>query len=146
MWITFSLFLRYSYFLASVQCENPSHNDKSFTAIPNMTGSIVPKWFGLRLGVHWKKLHLGKNKLQEISIFCPVVVATNYLNTSPGSTLGVLCHFSLCANLANKTLSPIMTPLPRIWTPNTLILCQTAFSQPLGHPDGGHNKAVIILA
>ncbi len=48
MWITFSLFLQYSYVLTSVQCENRSHNDKSFQAIPNMLGSIGPKWFGLR--------------------------------------------------------------------------------------------------
>ncbi len=48
MWITFYLFLQYSYIAASVQCENPSHNDKSFPAIPNMPGSIGPKWFGLR--------------------------------------------------------------------------------------------------
>ena len=48
MWITFSLFLQYSYISASVQCENCSHNDKSFPAIPNMPGSIGPKWFELR--------------------------------------------------------------------------------------------------
>ncbi len=30
--------------LASVQCENCSHNDKSFLAMPNMPGSIGPKW------------------------------------------------------------------------------------------------------
>jgi hypothetical protein len=47
MWITFSLFLQYSYVSASVQCENCSHNDKSFPAIPNMPGSIGPKWFKL---------------------------------------------------------------------------------------------------
>ncbi len=48
MWITFSLFLRYSYVKASVQCENRSHNDKSFTVIPNMPGSNGPKWIGLQ--------------------------------------------------------------------------------------------------
>jgi hypothetical protein len=48
MWITFSLFCQYSYVSASVQCENCSHNSKSFPAIPNMPGSIGPKWFGLR--------------------------------------------------------------------------------------------------
>jgi hypothetical protein len=48
MWITFSLFLQYSYVLASVQHENCFHNDKTFPAIPNMPGSIGPKWFGLR--------------------------------------------------------------------------------------------------
>ncbi len=48
MWITFSLFLQYSYVLASVQCENCSYNDYSFPAIPNMPGSIGPKWFGLQ--------------------------------------------------------------------------------------------------
>ncbi len=48
MWITFSHFLRYFYVLASVQCEKRSHNDKSFPVIPNMPGSIGPKWFGLR--------------------------------------------------------------------------------------------------
>jgi hypothetical protein len=37
-----------SYVLASVQCDNCSHNDKSFPAIPKMPGSIGPKWFGLR--------------------------------------------------------------------------------------------------
>ena len=45
--------------------------------------------------------------------------AKKYLNASPGSTSEVLCHFSLCANFGNKTLLPIMTPLPRNWTPNT---------------------------
>ncbi len=48
MWITFSLFLWYSYASASVQCEHHFHNDKSFPAIPNMLGSIGPKWFRLR--------------------------------------------------------------------------------------------------
>ncbi len=48
MWITFHLFLQYSYVLASVQCENRSHNDMSFLVIPNMPGSIGQKWFGLR--------------------------------------------------------------------------------------------------
>ncbi len=48
MWITFSLFLQYSYVSALVQCENHSHNDKSFPTIPNMQGSIGPKWFGFR--------------------------------------------------------------------------------------------------
>ncbi len=48
MWITFSLFLQYSYVLASVQCEICSRNDKSFPAIPNMHRSIGPKLFGLR--------------------------------------------------------------------------------------------------
>jgi hypothetical protein len=48
MWITFSLFLQYSYVLASVQCDNHFHNDKSFLVIPNMPGSIGPKWFGLQ--------------------------------------------------------------------------------------------------
>jgi hypothetical protein len=38
MWITFSLFLTYSYVMASVQCENCFYNDKSFLAIPNMPG------------------------------------------------------------------------------------------------------------
>ncbi len=33
MWITFSLFLPYSYIEASVQCENCSHNDKRFPGI-----------------------------------------------------------------------------------------------------------------
>ena len=45
--------------------------------------------------------------------------AKKYLNASPGSTSEGLCHFSLCANFGNKTLLPIMTPLPRIQTPNT---------------------------
>ncbi len=48
MRIAFSLFLVYSYISASVQCENCSNDDKSFPAIPNMPGSIGPKWFGLR--------------------------------------------------------------------------------------------------
>jgi hypothetical protein len=47
VWITFSLFLQYSYVLASVQCENFSHNDKSFPVIPNMPESIGPKFLGL---------------------------------------------------------------------------------------------------
>jgi hypothetical protein len=54
MWITFSLFLQYSYISASVQCENCSHNNKSFPAIPNMPGSIGPKWFEL-----WPPYNLG---------------------------------------------------------------------------------------
>jgi hypothetical protein len=37
-----------------------------------------------------KKLYLGKSKWWEISIFCPAVVAKNYLNSSPGFTLEVL--------------------------------------------------------
>ncbi len=48
MGIIFSLFLWDFYVSASVQRENCSHNDKSFPAIPNMPGSIGPKWFGLR--------------------------------------------------------------------------------------------------
>jgi hypothetical protein len=54
MWITFSLFLQYSYVSASVQCENCSHNDKSFSAIPNMSVSVGPKWFKL-----WPPYNLG---------------------------------------------------------------------------------------
>jgi hypothetical protein len=51
--------------------------------------------------------------------FCPAIVAKYSLNASPVSALDVLCHFSLCANFGNKTLLPIMTPLPRNWMPNT---------------------------
>jgi hypothetical protein len=47
MWITFSLYLQYFYVSALVQCENCSHNDKIFPAIPNVPGSIGPKWFRL---------------------------------------------------------------------------------------------------
>ena len=57
MWITFSLFLQYSYVSASVQCENCSHNDKSFPAIPNMPGSIGPKWFKLRTPYNSGSVH-----------------------------------------------------------------------------------------
>jgi hypothetical protein len=57
MWITFSLFLQYSYISASVQCENCSHNDKSFPSIPNMPGSIGPRWFELRLPYNSGSVH-----------------------------------------------------------------------------------------
>jgi hypothetical protein len=70
------------------------------------------------LGVHWKKLYLGKKIVGNLN-FCPAVVANTSLNASPGSALDVLCYFSLCANFGSKTLAPIMTSLPRIWTPNT---------------------------
>ncbi len=53
MCTTGSCFLPYSYVSASVQCENCSHNDKSFPAIPNMPGSIGPKWFWLRPRYNW---------------------------------------------------------------------------------------------
>ncbi len=36
----FSLSQSYFYVLASVQCKIHSHNDKSFTAIPNMPGGV----------------------------------------------------------------------------------------------------------
>ncbi len=48
MWLTFSLFLLYSYVSASVLYDNRSYNDKSSWAIPNMPGSIGPEWFGLQ--------------------------------------------------------------------------------------------------
>ncbi len=57
MWITFSLFFQYSCILASVQCENCSHNDKSFLAIPNKLGPIGPKWFRL-----WQPNNLGSGQ------------------------------------------------------------------------------------
>jgi hypothetical protein len=60
-----------------------------------------------------------KSNLQDITFFCPAVVAKNSLNASQGSALNVLCHLSLCANFDNKTLLPIMTPLPRNQMLNT---------------------------
>ncbi len=48
MWVIFFLFLWYSHISASVQCEDCSHNDKSFPAIPSIPGFIGPKWFGLQ--------------------------------------------------------------------------------------------------
>jgi hypothetical protein len=82
--------------------------------------------------------------LCEITFFCPAVIAKNSLNASPGFALDVLCHFSLCADFGNKTLSPIMTLAKKSDT-KYLIVLQTASSQPLGHPDGGREEAVFKL-
>jgi hypothetical protein len=75
-------------------------------------------------GVHWKKLGKRK-KMQKMTFFCPAGVAKNSLNASSGLATDVLRHFSLCVNFGNKTLSPIMTPLPRIWIkiPDSLSNC-----------------------
>ncbi len=75
MWITFSLFLQYSYVLASVQCENHSHNDKSFPVIPNMLGSIGPKWFGLQPPYNLGSVHA------TISDTWIIICFTIYSNT-----------------------------------------------------------------
>ncbi len=48
MWTTASPFLTKSYVWPSLQCVNHSCSDRSFPVIPNMPGSIGPKWFGLR--------------------------------------------------------------------------------------------------
>jgi hypothetical protein len=84
--------------------------------------------------------------LRENSFFCPAVVAKNYLNTSPGSTLEVLHHFSLCADFGNKTLLPINDTLAKSLDAKYLILFQAPFSRPLGHSDGRCDKAAFIFS
>jgi hypothetical protein len=86
-----------------------------------------------------------KNKFWEISIFCPAVVAKNYLNASPGSTSEVLSHFLLCANFWQQDPVANNDTLAKNLDAEYLILCQTALFRPLGHPDGGRDKAVSKL-
>ena len=78
MWITFSLFLQYSYVSASVQCENHSHNDKSFLAIPNMLGSIGPKWLGLRPPYNSGSIHATTSNM--LMIICFTIYSNWYKN------------------------------------------------------------------
>ncbi len=95
MWITFSLFLQYSYVLASVQCENHSHNDMSFPAT----------------GVHWTivvwapatpQLGLGHATISDIWI--TIYFTINVINKFFGNKHLILVFlFCFSVALAQKT-------------------------------------------
>jgi hypothetical protein len=80
--------------------------------------------------------------------FCPAVVAKNYLNASPGSTLEVLWKEAPFLSLCQFwQLDPVANNdnLTKNLDAKYLILCQTASFQSLGHPGGGRDKADFIL-
>ena len=113
MRITFSLFLSYSYILASVQCENRSHNDKSFLAIPNMPGSIGPKWFGLRPRYN---LGSGHTAMSVTSVTtCFTIYSMNKIIAYKQLILVFLLHFSvaLAKNITGITTTTAMAAAGR---------------------------------
>ncbi len=126
MWITFSLFLQYCYILASVQCEDHSHNDKSLPAIPNMPGSIRPQWFRLQppdnsgsghatissdtwiLVCFTIYSHRNKYTIQttNFSVFC----IFQYFSSLSTKTMGVTTAKTMAAASRNGPLAPHMRP------------------------------------
>ncbi len=100
MWITFSLFLQYSYVLASVQCKDCSHNDKSFPVIPNMPGSIGPKWFGLQPPNNSSSGHATISDTWFLICFTIYSHWNNY--TIKTTTYSVFCIFQYFSSLSTK--------------------------------------------
>ncbi len=100
MWITFSLFLQYSYVLASVQYENCSHNDMSFPAIPNMPGSIGQKWFGLRPP---NNLGSGHATISDTWILiCFTIYSYRRKKSIKTTNFSVFCIFQYLSSLKTK--------------------------------------------
>ncbi len=93
MWTTISLFLQYSYLLASVQRENCSHNDKSFLAIPNMPGSIGPKWFRLQPPYNLGSVHTTIS--DTWIIICFTIYSNSYKNWFQTTSVFIECFSSL---------------------------------------------------
>jgi hypothetical protein len=88
MWITFSLFLCYSYVYTSVQCENCFYNEKSFLAIPNM------------LEFHWTKVAWAPSTLQQ---------HTTGVTTATTATTATITT-TMAAASGNCPLAPHMRP------------------------------------
>ncbi len=102
MWITFSLFVQYSYVLASVRCENLSHNDKSCPTIPNMPGSIGQKWFRL-----WPRHNLGSPRTIS-DIWITICFTINVTNKRFGNKKRILV-FLFCFSIALAQNTTVVT-------------------------------------
>ncbi len=123
MWITISLFLPYSYVSASVQCENCSHNDKSFPGYPKCRGPLDQSGSGS--GHHktwaWSTLQLVIREIQYVLLYIAIHTNIDYkqqilvflLKFSVAllhNTTGITTATTMAAGGGNGPLAPHMRP------------------------------------
>jgi hypothetical protein len=106
---------------ASVQCENHSHNEEHFPAIPNMPGSIGPKQFGRRPR---NNLGSGHATISDAWItICFTIYSyrqNHWLQTTNFSVF--IAFFSISVALSQNTTgitTATTWPPPAEWPPST---------------------------
>jgi hypothetical protein len=104
MWTTASPFLPKSYSKPSLQCANHSCNEKSFPAIPNMPGSIGPKWFGLQ-----PRHNSGSTMLQLVIIELQYVLHYVVMNKLFGNKQLILVFLFLFSVALSQNTTGVIT-------------------------------------